>query len=105
MTHLETISRPRGCNSAAQGLKIGSRNRVMTSVARVAPNLARFHRRASSNATLSGYSKEGDEVNLHAPGTNLERFCVPVWTLTFVERVPRKTQRWRRRMYSERESR
>jgi hypothetical protein len=29
---------------------------------------------------ISYVSKEGDEVNLHAPGTNLERFRVPVST-------------------------
>jgi uncharacterized protein YihD (DUF1040 family) len=33
-------------------------------------------------------SKEGDEVNLHVPGTNLQRFRVQVSDLTFVERKP-----------------
>jgi hypothetical protein len=37
-------------------------------------------------------SKEGDEVNLHVPGTTLQRFRVPVSDLTFVERkAPTKT--------------
>jgi hypothetical protein len=37
---------------------------------------------------ISHVSKEGDEVNLHVPGTNLQRFRVPVSDLTFVERKP-----------------
>ena len=37
-------------------------------------------------------SPEGDEVNLHVPGTNLERFRVRTDTLIFVERTsPAKT--------------
>jgi hypothetical protein len=35
---------------------------------------------------ISHVSKEGDDVNLHVPGTNLERFRVLVSDLTFVER-------------------
>jgi hypothetical protein len=35
---------------------------------------------------ISHVSKEGNEVNLHVPGTNLERFRVQVSDLTFVER-------------------
>ena len=37
---------------------------------------------------ISSVSPEGDEVNLHVPGTNLERFRVRTETLTFVERKP-----------------
>jgi hypothetical protein len=37
---------------------------------------------------ISHVSKAGDEVNLHVPGTNLQRFRVPVSDLTFVERKP-----------------
>jgi len=37
---------------------------------------------------ISHVSKEGNEVNLHVPGTNLERFRVQVSDLTFVERKP-----------------
>ena len=41
---------------------------------------------------ISHVSKEGDEVNLHVPGTNLQRFRVPVSDLTFVERkAPART--------------
>jgi hypothetical protein len=41
---------------------------------------------------ISHVSKEGNEVNLHVPGTNLERFRVPVSDLTFVERkVPARS--------------
>jgi hypothetical protein len=37
---------------------------------------------------ISSVSREGDEVNLHVPGTNLERFRVRIEDLTFVERKP-----------------
>jgi uncharacterized protein YihD (DUF1040 family) len=41
---------------------------------------------------ISHVSKEGDEVNLHVRGTNLQRFRVPVSDLTFVERkAPART--------------
>jgi hypothetical protein len=41
---------------------------------------------------ISHVSKEGNGVNLHVPGTNLERFRVLVSDLTFVERKsPAKT--------------
>src|SRR4030088_1403589 len=41
---------------------------------------------------ISHVSKEGDEVNLHVPGTKLQRFRVPVSDLTFVERkAPART--------------
>jgi hypothetical protein len=41
---------------------------------------------------ISHVSKDGDEVNLHVPGTTLERFRVPVSDLTFVERkAPART--------------
>jgi hypothetical protein len=41
---------------------------------------------------ISHVSKDGDEVNLHVPGTYLERFRVRVSDLTFVERkAPAKT--------------
>ena len=30
----------------------------------------------------------GDEVDLHVPGTNLQRFRVPIENITFVERKP-----------------
>jgi hypothetical protein len=41
---------------------------------------------------ISHVSKEGDEVNLHVPGTTLQRFRVPVSDLTFVERkTPART--------------
>jgi hypothetical protein len=41
---------------------------------------------------ISHVSKEDNEVNLHVPGTSLERFRVPVSDLTFVERkTPAKT--------------
>jgi hypothetical protein len=41
---------------------------------------------------ISHVSKDGDEVNLHVPGTNLERFRVRVSDLTFVERkAPTRT--------------
>jgi hypothetical protein len=41
---------------------------------------------------ISHVSKEGDDVNLYVPGTNLERFRVPVSDLTFVERkAPART--------------
>jgi hypothetical protein len=41
---------------------------------------------------ISHVSKEGDDVNLHVPGTNLERFRVRVSDLTFVERkTPART--------------
>jgi hypothetical protein len=37
---------------------------------------------------ISHVSHAGAEVNLHVPGTNLERFRVRTGTLTFVERKP-----------------
>jgi uncharacterized small protein (DUF1192 family) len=37
---------------------------------------------------ISRVSPGGDEVDLHVPGTNLERFRVRTDTLTFVERKP-----------------
>jgi hypothetical protein len=37
---------------------------------------------------ISRVSDDGAEVNLHVPGTNLERFRVRTDTLTFVERKP-----------------
>jgi len=37
---------------------------------------------------ISHVSHDGGEVNLHVPGTNLERFRVRTDTLTFVERKP-----------------
>jgi hypothetical protein len=37
---------------------------------------------------ISRVSDDGVEVNLHVPGTNLERFRVRTDTLTFVERKP-----------------
>src|ERR1700754_924476 len=40
--------------------------------------------------TVSSVSYSGREVNLSIPGTNLERFRVPVDDLNFVDRAPRK---------------
>jgi hypothetical protein len=41
---------------------------------------------------ISHVSREGDDVNLQVPGTNLERFRVPLSDLTFVERkAPTRT--------------
>jgi len=37
---------------------------------------------------ISDVSHDGAEVNLHVPGTNLQRFRVRTDTLTFVERKP-----------------
>jgi hypothetical protein len=37
---------------------------------------------------ISRVSPEGDEVDLHVPGMNLERFRVRTDTLTFIERKP-----------------
>lgn len=44
--------------------------------------------RAKSVLEITNVSKEGDEVNLQLPGTNLEWFRVRADTLTFVERKP-----------------
>ena len=37
---------------------------------------------------INHVSQDGTEVNLHVPGTNLERFRVRTDTITFVERKP-----------------
>jgi pimeloyl-ACP methyl ester carboxylesterase len=47
------------------------------------------HARSEMVYEISSVSPEGDEVNLHVPGTNLERFRVRTESLTFVERKPR----------------
>jgi hypothetical protein len=44
--------------------------------------------RAKSVLEITSVSKEGDEVNLQLPGTNLEWFRVRSDTLTFVDRKP-----------------
>ena len=55
-----------------------------------APQVGDKVKRASSESVLeiSHVSKDGSEVNLHVPGTNLEWFRVRVETLTFVDRKP-----------------
>ena len=40
--------------------------------------------------TVLSVSQNGKEVNLHIPGTNLERFRVPVRDLTIAGQTPRK---------------
>jgi uncharacterized small protein (DUF1192 family) len=44
--------------------------------------------RSESVLEITHVSKDGDEVNLNLPGTNLEWFRVRTDTLTFVERKP-----------------
>jgi uncharacterized small protein (DUF1192 family) len=44
--------------------------------------------RSESVLEITHVSKDGEEVNLNLPGTNLERFRVRTDTLTFVERKP-----------------
>src|SRR5271154_5840726 len=44
--------------------------------------------RFESILEITHVSKDGDEVNLQRPGTNLEWFRVKTDTLTFVERKP-----------------
>src|SRR5271170_7658173 len=44
--------------------------------------------RSESILEITHVSKDGDEVNLQLPGTNLEWFRVRTDTLTFVERKP-----------------
>jgi hypothetical protein len=44
--------------------------------------------RSESVLEITHVSKDGDDVNLNLPGTNLEWFRVRTDTLTFVERKP-----------------
>jgi len=44
--------------------------------------------RSESILEITRVSKDGDEVNLQLPGTNLEWFRVKTDTLTFVDRKP-----------------